>query len=262
MNIPSINSKVGNLLNKGANLGWIHNKLQTGFTQPAKFAATLLVTSIVSKDLVGCVLYTYQSATNKKIPEEKRKFVASLDLMNGIIMVGGQFMIGKIIDKKLTPRLLAHYTGILKDKDTKEETLLSSEKALSSDRIAEKIKKYVIENKSELKAKGLNAEELTGNVADFHEFCKTVIKKIGKDSPRYKALEVGFGILMTALATTALTKRVLAPLFATPLAGWFKNRYLEKKKKPDPELDKIIAQQAYMNNKAPDAEKSAFKSMA
>lgn len=46
----------------------------------AKFMSAIGVTSIVLKDGLGCYLYVKQSLNNEKIPEDKRKFVAALDL--------------------------------------------------------------------------------------------------------------------------------------------------------------------------------------
>jgi len=69
----------------------------------AKIIAGVSVGSIVLKDGLGCVMYVNQSLNNKKIPEEKRKFVAALDLVNGILMVGIQiamfFLFNKCQDK-------------------------------------------------------------------------------------------------------------------------------------------------------------------
>ena len=48
------------------------------------------VGSILVKDGIGCYKYVTQSMRNKEIPEEKRNFVASLDLTNGLLMIGTQ----------------------------------------------------------------------------------------------------------------------------------------------------------------------------
>jgi hypothetical protein len=48
------------------------------------------VASIVLKDGIGCAMYVTQSLNNKKIPDEKRKFVAALDLTNGGLMILAQ----------------------------------------------------------------------------------------------------------------------------------------------------------------------------
>lgn len=48
------------------------------------------VFSVVAKDGVNCALYTTQSLHNENIPEDKRPFVAALDLTNGILMMTTQ----------------------------------------------------------------------------------------------------------------------------------------------------------------------------
>lgn len=214
--------------------GLVQNSTKKNLTDPAKYAATMLVTSIVSKDLVGCILYTTQSWNNKKIPEEKRKFVASLDLMNGIIMVFGQFLIGKVIEAKATPKLFGKFfTGIFKDKHTQKENDMSvkvREKApYGSDNISRRCELALKECKAELAKNGLDVAKL--NRDNVKDICEQIVKEVGKDSKNVKALEAGFGILVSAIATTALTKRTLAPLLSTPLASWFEGKFLKKGKK-------------------------------
>lgn len=63
-------------------------------------AATIALLSTTTKDLVNCGYYTTQSLNNKKIPEEKRKFVAGIDLSNGILNVLSQLTIGMYIKNK------------------------------------------------------------------------------------------------------------------------------------------------------------------
>lgn len=61
-----------------------------------KKAAMALVLSQVAKDAFGCFFYVHQSLNNKEIPKDKRKFVAALDLSNGILMMVSQFTLGKL----------------------------------------------------------------------------------------------------------------------------------------------------------------------
>jgi hypothetical protein len=61
-----------------------------------KFGKVLVVTN-AAKDLINCGFYVYQSYNNKRIPEEKRKFVAALDLANGMFMVVTQLFLGLTI---------------------------------------------------------------------------------------------------------------------------------------------------------------------
>lgn len=75
-------------------------------------AATIALASNLSKDGVNCYYYVTQSLGNEKIPEEKRKFVAALDLSNGILNIITQLAIGiplpklmnKLFDKKVAPK--------------------------------------------------------------------------------------------------------------------------------------------------------------
>ena len=66
---------------------------------------TITTLSCVSKDAVNCAFYTWQSATNKRIPDDKRGFVAGLDLANGILNVTLQLGAGLLFDKKVFPWL-------------------------------------------------------------------------------------------------------------------------------------------------------------
>lgn len=233
MNTSSINKIICKPFNWVAKSKWMTGKLEQGVSDPARFAAAMLVTSIVSKDAIGCVLYTSQSLNNKKIPEEKRKFVAALDLMNGILMVGGQFLIGKVIDAKFTPWLTSKFTGTIKDKDTGIEKTVNTNRVFSKEKIKELAHKVAQEKN--INIKDVNVEEVVSKVA---KRCKNPFVN-------------GFGILVAAIATTAITKRTITPLLATPLAGWFKDKYMGdgKKKNPsEPKLDVTEFQTIYRNN--------------
>jgi len=237
----TINKQVGKVFEYTTKWKWVTRNLEEGFKEPAKFGAKMFVTSIITKDVIGCIFYTYQSLNNKKIPEEKRKFVAALDLMNGIIMVGGQFLIGMVIDAQLTPKLLSKYTGILKNKATGAEDYVNSKSPLASDNILEVTKRVLKEQAENVKTQfGVDLSKFNKNQLKSLEesIGEQIIGRIGKGSTKFKAFETGFGILVAAIATTALTKRTLAPLLSTPLAGWFKENYMDKKK-TKPQHDRV-----------------------
>ena len=61
--------------------------------------ALTTVGSIVVKDGIGCYKYVTQSMRNKEIPEDKRAFVTSMDLTNGILMIGTQLAMYAIMKK-------------------------------------------------------------------------------------------------------------------------------------------------------------------
>lgn len=196
----------GAALDKVAQLKPIQKGIELGKTNPAKFATNMLLFSIVSKDAVGCYLYTTQSLNNKKIPEEKRKFVASMDLMNGILMVGGQTVVGKmLVDKVLIPKLQGHFAG--------------ESKVLGNANIKKNAQKVLEKNAEKLKAMGVDTKSI-----DMDSVLKMVQK--GCKDPFVK----GLGILTTAIATTALIKRTIVPLLSTPLAGKL-TEMMDKKEK-------------------------------
>lgn len=231
MAIPSINSAIGKFINKGIESRWMAKRLDKSLRDPASFAAAMLVTSIVSKDAINCVVYTAQSLNNEKIPKEKRGFVASLDLMNGILNVVGQIIAFSIVDKKVIPMLFGkHYSGTLKDKITNKETPLPGIDATRKSRL---VSDNLLETVKDIAKKGnhknINVEKVTN----------ALIKDIGKGSKNFMAYESGFSLLVGALATTALVKRTLTPLIATPLAGWFKDNYLEKNNKKNEKKPEI-----------------------
>ena len=183
----------GKVLDKVAQLKPIQKGLDLAKKDPAKFATNMLLFSIVSKDAVGCYLYTTQSLNNKKIPEDKRKFVASMDLMNGILMVGGQTIVGKmLVDKIIAPKIQGHYT----------------KNALSDANISKNVADTIAKNADKLKEMGVEGSKL-----NIESIAQTVQKST--KAPFVK----GLGILTTAIATTAIIKRTIVPLLSTPLAG-------------------------------------------
>lgn len=202
--------------------------IEKGRSNEAKFAASMLVLSIVSKDIVGGVLYTSQSWNNKKIPEEKRKFVAMVDAMNCLVMVGGQFLASKLIEKKLTPRIIKNnLTGVLYDPNDKKIKLSENPVKPLHESNIDALTKKVFDSKELDKLK--KDYNISSEKFDIAELSKAVLKKIGPESTKGKAMVTGLGLIVTTIATTALVKRTLAPLISTPLAGWFKDKYLDDK---------------------------------
>ena len=74
---------------------------------PTDIAKTLALYSTTTKDAVNCYYYTTQSYNNKKIPEDNRKFVAGIDLANGILNVITQLTLGLFVNKHGTVREFA-----------------------------------------------------------------------------------------------------------------------------------------------------------
>lgn len=270
MSIESLNRSIGSWFNKGVSSPKNIKKLNGLFADPNKAITAAMVTSIVSKDAVGCVLYTSQSATNKKIPEEKRPFVAALDLVNGILMVGGQYLIGKtIVEKWLQPTLVGkHLTATIKGDKSRPDKVLTGEGAKKAklatenlqnlvkevfDFSKEGVSKKALRIRKSLEKNGLDLDSLKKlGKEDIEKLGKELISRIGVGSNKYKLITSGFGILIAAIATTALTKRTLVPLISTPLAGALSDKFVKNKKDSKKPEENII------NTKMDPASKMAY----
>ena len=173
---------------------------------PEKALAAATVTSIVIKDGIGCVMYVTQSLHNKKIPEEKRKFVAALDLTNGVLMIAAQIAMFLAMRK---------YSGRIFDKLFQ--------------------KSFNPANKSNAISRFRMKANMMG---------ETVYKKLvgGKKYESFKksANDV-FKFCLDIAAATIVGKRVIVPLIATPLANKVKD-WMNKddlKKETEKEAPKV-----------------------
>lgn len=80
------------------------------------FAARALVITNVAKDAISYGFRYNKSKKNEEIPEDKRKFVAALDLASGFTTCAVQLLIGfAISNKKLQRNLCNKLFGQLKD---------------------------------------------------------------------------------------------------------------------------------------------------
>lgn len=92
-------------------------------------AVTIATVSNLTKDGVNCAYYVAQSLNNERIPEDKRKFVAGIDLANGILNVSLQALVsygltrhvGKFFDNKIAPKYFneANYKELYKSVENK-----------------------------------------------------------------------------------------------------------------------------------------------
>ena len=156
---------------------------------PTDLAKTLALISTTTKDAVNCYYYTTQSYNNKKIPEDKRKFVAGIDLANGILNVITQFTLGMYVNKK---------------SDKWFDKLLSGGVSPTTDAINKYRKDAdAILSKFNIKCTDGNIEKA---IKTFNKVTKS-----------------GFGVILVLVVTQILAKRVIVPFLATPLAGVFKD---------------------------------------
>lgn len=159
---------------------WVSKK----FTQnPESALATATVTSIILKDGIGCAMYVGQSLHNDKIPEKKRKFVAALDLTNGVLMIGAQIAMFFAMRK---------YSGKVFDKLFK--------KSFNPTTKSETVTRMILED---IKANG------HGMKKQHYEQDFEKAKSASNDL---------FKFILDISAATIIGKRVIVPLIATPLA--------------------------------------------
>lgn len=187
------------------NSKFLNNKVYLpAIKDKAKFAGQMALISALTKDAVGCYYYVTQSLSNEKIPEEKRKFVASLDLMNGILNVALQFTIGMWIDKKI-PQWFDKTIGKKLEKDGTVKLANTLHKAI----------------------KKVHPQEIIKEADIAQHLRDTLLGPTGKAAGW---LKVGFSAASVLIATQVITKRVIVPFLSTPLASWYKENFMDKKK--------------------------------
>ena len=164
---------------------------------PTDIAKTLALISTTTKDIVNCYYYTTQSYHNERIPEDKRKFVAGIDLANGILNVITQLSLGLVVNKMSDKMYDKWFKGGLTA-------------------TAENIKKY-----REAADKLLHGSQLTEHIKCSDASIKSAINKVNK------VAKAGFGVIAVLVVTQIIAKRMIVPFLATPLAKK-KKKYLDK----------------------------------
>lgn len=192
-------------------LGGISNskpvkKLTKKFQEnPEAALALTTVGSIVAKDGIGCYKYVTQSLNNKEIPEDKRFFVASLDLTNGLLMIGTQIGMFYLMKKFSEPMFNKFF-----------------QKSFNP------------------KAKRDMLTRLRMQAAKQGEICPRKIEaEKAYESVRSDALSL-FKFIFDVGVATIIGKRIITPFIATPLAGMVNEKvFLKDKAKNDDEQQKI-----------------------
>ena len=178
-----------NIIKRGT--GWVLDKVANSrlakysgtqvFNNNRDFIDGLGVASIIAKDGLGCYLYVTQSLNNKNIPDDKRKFVASLDLTNGLLMILFQIAVFKMSKPVLT-KLFNKTAGKIFERPLR------------------KTYHAMVKNKPEFA--DISGPKFRESFAKVHNSVKDAF----------------IGIM--SLASAAIVgKRMLVPLVATPLAG-------------------------------------------
>lgn len=206
MNIKPITTSIKNATNAAIDYAnKATNKFmecKTGHTwmpeNPTDIAKTLALYSTTTKDAVNCYYYTTQSYNNKEIPEDKRKFVAGIDLANGILNVITQLTLGLVVNKQ---------------SDKLFEKVFNGGIVAKPENVSNYMKKV-----NDL----LQKSSLTKHISCTEAEIKDAIKKTNKIA------KGGFGVIAVLIVTQIIAKRMIVPFLSTPLAGFFKN-YLEKR---------------------------------
>lgn len=150
------------------------------------------VASIIAKDGLGCYLYVTQSLNNKEIPDDKRSFVASLDLTNGVLMIALQLLMFFTVSHKVCQsKMFDKFFGKIFDRPIK--------------------KAYRSLAKNQPSLAGIE------DIKFDKEFAK--IRNNVKDA---------FGGVTSLVAASIIGKRVLVPFIATPLAGMVEKKMKAK----------------------------------
>ena len=156
---------------------------------PESALAGATVTSIILKDGIGCAMYVTQSLNNKKIPDKKRKFVAALDLTNGLLMIIAQ--IGMFF-------AMRKYSGpLFKKIFGKSFSAIAKNNTITR-----------MQMKAAKTGKGWAKKLKLGKIFDK-------VEKSGLDL---------FKFIADIAAATIVGKRVIVPLIATPLASKVEKR--------------------------------------
>ncbi len=146
------------------------------------FISGLGIASIVIKDGLGCYFYVNQSMHNEKIPEDKRKFVAALDLANGGLMIAMQILMFKTVSNKIV-----------------QSKMFEKMFGKHFDRAARKGYQSIIKGRER-----------------FRTLPEDQFKK-GMDGIKETTFDA-FANITSLIAATTVGKRVIVPFIATPLA--------------------------------------------
>ena len=175
---PMLNLQKANFMQKGYDA--YRNDKQT-------FMDWASILSIIAKDGIGCIMYVTQSLNNKNIPDDKRKFVAALDLTNGGLMIAAQIIMHMTISNKLVQaKMFKRMFG--KQFDRNAAKIIHS--------LTKNIDKY----------KGTTPQEI-------NEF-------LGRNKDTAAAALTS---LTSLVAATTIGKRIIVPFIATPLASKVEN---------------------------------------
>lgn len=154
------------------------------------------IVSVVSKDFVGALVLFYQTYHNKRIPEKKRKYLASYELTSGsynvLFPITAGLFITSVAFKHKTAKML--------------------------------FKKYYVKPEVLDKAK-VEAKKALG-------IAQEQAKKIIASHETFEKCNKGLAALVNLIFITIISKRVICPFVGGPLATVF-NKYVLQKHEGD-----------------------------
>ena len=181
---------------------------------PAKAASGLALLSTVTKDAVNCGYYTYQSYNNKRIPEDKRKFVAANDLSNGFYNVVIPLLLKGPIDKS---------------------------------------NKYIFDTYFKKYFSEAAAKNIYNKIKDTNsQYTLEMIRdNLSKKSLGFA--KSGLGVIFTLVVSQIICKRIITPTLATPSADYIKKlmEKMEASKAKKAECKDMIENDSVENNFKP-----------
>ncbi len=195
-----------------ANLKWVKNGCKKFASLDENTARKALayttIGSIALKDGIGCYMYVKQSLNNKEIPENRRGFVAALDLTNGGLNILAQGIMFFTLDQKKvrTAIFKKFYNKVFSEK---------SKKALVS------FYKAKPEFAAIFKKEGITSDKAK------KAFLREKVDKVEKG-----VFDI-FAFVLNLGASVIVAKRIIVPFIATPLASYAKDKYIEKPKPGD-----------------------------
>lgn len=209
MSLSSIGSKFGEYTAKGigkfTKSSTVKNICEKFKNDPIKYAGYATLASLATKDAVGCYLYVTQSLNNKKIPEDKRRFVANMDLTNGILNVITQIGLTFGVKKLYKPVFNKMLNKSFNKRAWKDVITAYRRDAKSS------------------------------NVA--------ILRKLEADKKLQKTKDTiysAFAAVMDIFVATIVAKRCVVPFISTPLTQYFTNRHDKKMQEKKAAEGKIL----------------------
>ena len=197
MGISSVSSKIGEYTAKGIGKltapQRVKNICEKFYKDPIKYAGYATLASLATKDAVGCYLYVTQSLNNKKIPEEKRRFVANMDLTNGILNVVTQIALTFGVKKLYKPLF---------------------NKALNKSFNSKAIKRAITEYRKDCKKLGIEPIRKLDAQENIEHLKKNAFS--------------AFSAVTDIIVAAIVAKRCVVPFLSTPITQYFTNKHDEK----------------------------------